>query len=85
MTKFCIFSTVKEYKIQLFNKLFSYPQNTENQDEEMIGNLRSAAGKARLLVSQKIQQFEGIYSIDILFLLVFRFNLKIFQDYVTIV
>lgn len=34
--------------------------NTPNLSEEVIGKLRSASGKARLLVSQKMQQFKGL-------------------------
>ncbi|CAG9765864.1 unnamed protein product [Ceutorhynchus assimilis] len=33
---------------------------TPNLTEEVIGKLRSAAGKAKLLVSQKMQQFKGL-------------------------
>ncbi|KAF7284379.1 hypothetical protein GWI33_022166 [Rhynchophorus ferrugineus] len=34
--------------------------NTPGLSEEVIGKLRSASGKARLLVSQKMQQFKGL-------------------------
>lgn len=32
-------------------------------DDEILGCLRSAAGKARLLSAQKFKQFEGMYYI----------------------
>lgn len=32
----------------------------QDVDEEIVGHLRSAAGKARLLATQKIRQFEGM-------------------------
>ncbi|XP_072937405.1 uncharacterized protein [Epargyreus clarus] len=35
-------------------------QNQENISEEVLGLLRSASGKARLLATQKMQQFEGL-------------------------
>ncbi|XP_041988615.1 uncharacterized protein LOC121740010 isoform X2 [Aricia agestis] len=35
-------------------------QDKENVSEEVLGLLRSAAGKARLLATQKMQQFEGL-------------------------
>ncbi|XP_014364035.2 uncharacterized protein LOC106715284 isoform X2 [Papilio machaon] len=35
-------------------------QNDENISEEVFGLLRAAAGKARLLATQKMQQFEGL-------------------------
>lgn len=31
-------------------------------DEEVLGHVRSAAGKARLLATKKFKQFEGMYS-----------------------
>lgn len=34
--------------------------STPNLSEEIIGKLRSTAGKAKLLVSQKMQQFKGL-------------------------
>lgn len=34
--------------------------NTPGLTEEVIGKLRSTAGKAKLLVSQKMQQFKGL-------------------------
>lgn len=34
--------------------------STPDLSEEVIGKLRSASGKARLLVSQKMQQFKGL-------------------------
>lgn len=34
--------------------------STPNLSEEIIGKLRSTAGKAKLLVSQKMQQFRGL-------------------------
>lgn len=34
--------------------------NVESLPEEAAGKLRSAAGKARLLATQKMQQFEGL-------------------------
>lgn len=34
-------------------------QKNEDISEEIFGVLRSAAGKARLLATQKMQQFEG--------------------------
>lgn len=34
--------------------------STPDLSEEIIGKLRSAAGKAKLLVSQKMQQFRGL-------------------------
>lgn len=34
--------------------------STPNISEEIIGKLRSAAGKAKLLVAQKMQQFRGL-------------------------
>ncbi|CAG5053090.1 unnamed protein product [Parnassius apollo] len=35
-------------------------QNQENISEEVLGLLRAASGKARLLATQKMQQFEGL-------------------------
>ncbi|XP_045508141.1 uncharacterized protein LOC123703969 [Colias croceus] len=35
-------------------------QNQENVSEEVLGLLRAASGKARLLATQKMQQFEGL-------------------------
>ncbi|XP_039748432.1 uncharacterized protein LOC120625432 [Pararge aegeria] len=35
-------------------------QNQENVSEEILGFLRAASGKARLLATQKMQQFEGL-------------------------
>lgn len=34
--------------------------STPGLSEEIIGKLRSTAGKAKLLVSQKMQQFKGL-------------------------
>lgn len=42
-----------------FYCLFSDFQKGETE-EEVLGYLRSAAGKARLLATQKFKQFEGI-------------------------
>lgn len=41
-------------------------------DEEVLGHLRSAAGKARLLATKKFKQFEGIRRFS--FLLSFHFD-----------
>lgn len=35
-------------------------ENSDSIPEEIIGQIRSASGKARLLVSQKMQQFKGL-------------------------
>lgn len=35
-------------------------ENGENLPEEASGKLRAAAGKARLLIRQKLHQFEGL-------------------------
>lgn len=44
--------------------------------EEAAGKLRSAAGKARLLTSQKMQQFEGLCQKNIVrkFLIIFFYS-----------
>ncbi|KAJ6643791.1 Disks large-associated protein 1 [Pseudolycoriella hygida] len=42
------------------NALKSAKKKDEPPNEEIFGNLRSAAGKARLLATQKMQQFEGL-------------------------
>lgn len=48
------------------NRLLKLADNVEEElsneglSEEVIGKIRSAAGKARLLVSQKMQQFKGL-------------------------
>lgn len=48
------------------NRLLKLADNAESElqknelSEEVIGKIHSAAGKARLLVSQKMQQFKGL-------------------------
>ena len=39
--------------------LFCFAFQKDEVDEEIFGYLRSAAGKARLLATQKFKQFEG--------------------------
>ncbi|CAG9573705.1 unnamed protein product [Danaus chrysippus] len=41
-------------------KELEHLQNVENISEEVLGFLRAASGKARLLATQKMQQFEGL-------------------------
>lgn len=41
-------------------RISSVFQRDEPPNEEIFGHLRAAAGKARLLATQKMQQFEGI-------------------------
>jgi len=43
------------------------PQNNPDITEDTFGLLRSASGKARLLASQKMKQFEGNKHILILY------------------
>lgn len=38
-----------------------------NVDEEVLGHVRSAAGKARLLATKKFKQFEGMHSVLFIF------------------
>lgn len=48
--------------------------------EEAAGKLRSAAGKAKLLASQKMQQFEGLCQKNIVRILSLSFSRRIFQN-----
>lgn len=50
-----------KYNIFVMSETF---QNEENISEEVLGLLRAASGKARLLATQKMQQFQGIYLED---------------------
>ncbi|XP_074032529.1 disks large-associated protein 2 isoform X2 [Leptinotarsa decemlineata] len=54
-----ILDTQTKRLLELASRVDSYI-STPNLSEEVIGKLRSAAGKARLLVSQKMQQFRGL-------------------------
>lgn len=44
----------------------------QDVDEEIVGHLRSAAGKARLLATQKIRQFEGMCEGNVFVFVCFR-------------
>lgn len=47
------------FPIKIINNFFRINLQKGDVDEEVLGHIRSAAGKARLLATKKFKQFEG--------------------------
>ncbi|KAF5284103.1 hypothetical protein FQA39_LY17114 [Lamprigera yunnana] len=56
----CILETESNRLLSMADKIEKELEELQNLSEDVKGKLRSASGKARLLVSQKMQQFRGL-------------------------